>query len=116
MTKSGIETYREKALEMINNKGCRYLGEIEYNNEEYDRICRYALQVIRYTSDLTQPKIDLLLSIAIIQVAKRNPDSENFWDIFFTEIDECKCQYKNDQKVENKNVHLPRAIPQPVLP
>lgn len=28
----------------------------------------------------------------------------------------CKCQYKNDQKVENKNVHLPRAIPQPVLP
>ena len=29
---------------------------------------------------------------------------------------QCKCQYKNDQKVENKNVHLPRAIPQPVLP
>ena len=28
----------------------------------------------------------------------------------------CKCQYKNDQKAENKNVHLPRAIPQPVLP
>lgn len=28
----------------------------------------------------------------------------------------CKCQYKNAQKVENKNVHFPRAIPQPVFP
>ena len=27
----------------------------------------------------------------------------------------CKCQYKNDQKVENKNVHFPRSIPQTVL-
>lgn len=29
---------------------------------------------------------------------------------------ECKCQYKNDQKVENKNVHFPRSIPQFVFP
>ena len=29
---------------------------------------------------------------------------------------ECKCQYKNDQKVENKNVHFPRSIPQLVFP
>ena len=28
----------------------------------------------------------------------------------------CKCQYKNAQKVENKNVHFPRAIPQLELP
>lgn len=28
----------------------------------------------------------------------------------------CKCQYKNDQKVENKNVHFPRSIPQFVFP
>ena len=28
---------------------------------------------------------------------------------------DCKCQYKNDQKVENKNVHFPKAIPQPAL-
>ena len=28
----------------------------------------------------------------------------------------CKCQYKNAQKVENKNVHFPRAIPRPVIP
>ena len=28
----------------------------------------------------------------------------------------CKCQYKNDQKVENKNVHFPRSIPQLVFP
>lgn len=28
----------------------------------------------------------------------------------------CKCQYKNDQKVENKNVHFPRTIPQLVFP
>lgn len=27
-----------------------------------------------------------------------------------------KCQYKNAQKVENKNVHFPRAIPQPAIP
>ena len=31
-------------------------------------------------------------------------------------LDECKCQYKNDQKVENKNVHFPRSIPQFVFP
>ena len=31
-------------------------------------------------------------------------------------IDKCKCQYKNDQKVENKNVHFPRSIPQFVFP
>ena len=30
-------------------------------------------------------------------------------------VNDCKCQYKNAQKVENKNVHFPRAIPQPVL-
>ena len=30
--------------------------------------------------------------------------------------DWCKCQYKNDQKVENKNVHFPRSIPQLVFP
>ena len=30
--------------------------------------------------------------------------------------DLCKCQYKNDQKVENKNVHFPRSIPQFVFP
>ena len=28
----------------------------------------------------------------------------------------CKCQYKNDPKVENKNVHFPRSIPQLVFP
>ena len=27
-----------------------------------------------------------------------------------------KCQYKNAQKVENKNVHFPRATPQPATP
>ena len=27
----------------------------------------------------------------------------------------CKCQYKNDQKVENKNVHFPRSTPQLVI-
>ena len=32
------------------------------------------------------------------------------------EITRCKCQYKNAQKVENKNVHFPRAIPRPVIP
>ena len=32
------------------------------------------------------------------------------WTVF------CKCQYKNDQKVENKNVHFPRSIPQLVFP
>ena len=31
-------------------------------------------------------------------------------------VDICKCQYKNDQKVENKNVHFPRSIPQLVFP
>lgn len=35
----------------------------------------------------------------------------------FSAIDvSCKCQYKNDQKVENKNVHFPRSIPQFVFP
>lgn len=29
---------------------------------------------------------------------------------------ECKCQYKNAQKVENKNVRFPGSIPQLVLP
>ena len=29
--------------------------------------------------------------------------------------DICKCQYKNDQKVENKNVHFPRSTPQLVI-
>lgn len=33
-----------------------------------------------------------------------------------TLIVKCKCQYKNDQKVENKNVHFPRSIPQFVFP
>ena len=28
----------------------------------------------------------------------------------------CKCQYKNNPKVENKNVHFPRSIPQLVFP
>ena len=27
----------------------------------------------------------------------------------------CKCQYKNDPKVENKNVHFSRSIPQLVF-
>ena len=31
-------------------------------------------------------------------------------------VESCKCQYKNDQKVENKNVHFPRSIPQFVFP
>ena len=31
-------------------------------------------------------------------------------------MNHCKCQYKNDQKVENKNVHFPRSIPQLVFP
>ena len=37
-------------------------------------------------------------------------------DIVFIEANNCKCQYKNDQKVENKNVHFPRSIPQLVFP
>lgn len=36
-------------------------------------------------------------------------------DSYF-KIQSCKCQYKNDQKVENKNVHFPRSIPQFVFP
>ena len=34
----------------------------------------------------------------------------------FRIMEQCKCQYKNAQKVENKNVHFPRAIPRPVSP
>ena len=96
MTNSGTEAYRNKALVMIENKGCRYLGEIECNDEEYIRICKYAHQVIRYTADLTQQKVDLLLSIAIVQIAKRNPDPDNFWDVFFTEIDEERTEDRVD--------------------
>ena len=96
MTNSGTEAYRNKALVMIENKGCRYLGEIECNDEEYIRICKYAHQAIRYTADLTQQKVDLLLSIAIVQIAKRNPDPDNFWDVFFTEIDEERTEDRVD--------------------
>ena len=28
----------------------------------------------------------------------------------------CKCQYKNAQKVENKNVHFPTILPRIVFP
>lgn len=42
----------------------------------------------------------------ITQTAGRNALSE---------FAPCKCQYKNDQKVENKNVHFPSSIPQLAL-
>jgi REP element-mobilizing transposase RayT len=35
---------------------------------------------------------------------------------YFSSAQGCKCQYMNDQKVENKNVHFPSIIPQPELP
>ena len=34
----------------------------------------------------------------------------------FEFVTHCKCQYKNAQKVENKNVRFPGSIPQLVLP
>ena len=44
-------------------------------------------------------------------------DLELEFDLVFLDMQMgCKCQYKNDQKVENKNVHFPRSIPQLVFP
>ena len=39
-------------------------------------------------------------------------DLERLWEIMLY----CKCQYKNAQKVENKNVHFPVSPPQIVSP
>ena len=43
-------------------------------------------------------------------------NSDKGFGFISREEGDCKCQYKNDQKVENKNVHFPRSIPQFVFP
>ena len=50
-------------------------------------------------------------------IKRKNQNEQKYSDkIKKLEESYCKCQYKNDQKVENKNVHFPRSIPQLVFP
>ena len=57
-------------------------------------------KILTENEDITKELLELILDIKISSVR----------------VNKCKCQYKNAQKVENKNVHFPRAIPQPVFP
>ena len=82
------------------------------------------IKKLRETHNLTQEELAKKVMVSRTAVSKWEtgkgyPSLDTLKEIsllFDISIDECKCQYKNDQKVENKNVHLPRAIPQPVLP
>lgn len=51
---------------------------------------------------------------AEFEIYKKELMERFYWCTTRSEL--CKCQYKNDQKVENKNVHFPRSIPQFVFP
>lgn len=54
--------------------------------------------------------------VPLDNIAKRAEAYKPKERVTYKMIKECKCQYKNAQKVENKNVHFPRAILQLELP
>lgn len=51
-----------------------------------------------------------------VKLFQVKPDKLDEFEKLIAVVAKCKCQYKNDQKVENKNVHFPRSIPQFVFP
>ena len=77
------------------------------------------IQAIRYQNKLTQDQVIAKLNLMGISMSKSTYAKleTNRMNIKVSELVAlCKCQYKNDQKVENKNVHFPRSIPQFVFP
>ena len=89
---------------------------IDYRNENVTS--DYSCSGIFKSS--SNPKTVFLKLLRVKDIIKRNKIFSKFQENTFHYIPfddkECKCQYKNDQKVENKNVHFPRSIPQFVFP
>ena len=73
------------------------------------------VEVITYREDINRITVEFKVSINQFGL-KLDLDINRITVEFKVVFRPCKCQYKNDQKVENKNVHFPRSIPQLVFP
>ena len=97
-------------MDSISNKQHPKITTLQNAGFIIDNNCKvyYKNQLVGYTSDSVDEK--LATFPFKIREYKRLLDPIGY-DLVYM----CKCQYKNDQKVENKNVHFPRSIPQTVL-
>ena len=66
---SFYKDYKESLLQEIIDNEVKLLGQIKVEEEAYQKLVIYGRDVVEYTSNLSSPKHDLLLSILMVQVA-----------------------------------------------
>lgn len=73
----------------IKNDEIFLLSEIEVSNDEYDALIDYAKNKIDIMNTSSNPSDDLLLSLALVQIAIREYKDGNYWAYFWKKIDRC---------------------------
>ena len=85
---SWYSDFRESIKDIIENKGICLLGEIEVSDDEFKRLMEYVKDKITYSQNLSDPRPDLLLSMALVQFAIRHYQEGRYWQCFKEEINE----------------------------
>ena len=84
-----METINENVLKnIINKKGFQLLGQIPITEDEYDELIYHTKIRTKYISVQTKVKSDLMLSVALVQIAIRHYKDGKYWQCFLEAIDE----------------------------
>ena len=83
---SFYQDYRQKLIQDIRDNELKLLGQIRVETSDYEKLIVYGRDVVEYTSNLTNPRHDLLLSVLMVQVAIRHYQEGNYWKYFAKEI------------------------------
>lgn len=71
---------------LLEVKGYKLLGQIPVSEEEYEKLLSYTKSKIKYLYMSSIPTPDLMLSVALVQVAIRRYQEGRFWGCFRSEI------------------------------
>lgn len=66
----------------------RLLSQVEVSDDDYDTLINYTKSKVKYLYMQVLPKPDLMLSLALVQIAIRYYKEGRYWKCFLEEIDE----------------------------
>lgn len=76
-------------VEILKNNNFKLLGQIEVSESEYEKLVEYIRTKIKNLSMSTIPNADLVLSLALVQIAIRKYQDGRFWPCFEEELGYC---------------------------
>lgn len=76
-----------KIVEILKKNNYKLLGQIEVSEEEYNKLIEFVSAKVKYINTSSVPNSDLVLSLALVQIAIRKYQDGRFWPCFEEELE-----------------------------